>query len=139
MSNSQFGAGRHCLRAVLAGVCVTGLLLQSAAASPKAAPAKNVRVFVHPEKLTAEDRLVDGGSGNEIEITGETTLIWVDLMPGARFAHPTEYILISAEGTRVVKGNWWPELNGKALFRDGKTQEIDSSRPVRDKAPVRCP
>lgn len=81
---------------------------------------ERANVFVHPEKLTPKDKLTDGGGFKAIEITSETTLLWVDLAPDARYSHPTEYILISAEGTRVVKGGWWPVLNGKALFRDGK-------------------
>jgi hypothetical protein len=50
----------------------------------------NVNVYIHPPKLTAKDKLVDGLSDEPIEITSESTLIWVDLMPGYRFAHPTE-------------------------------------------------
>ena len=59
-------------------------------------------VHVYPEKLTAKDTLVDGPSGKRIEIGGETTLIWVDLAPDARYAHDTEYVLITARGTQVT-------------------------------------
>ena len=86
---------------------------------------KKAQVFVHSEILTERDKLSDGANKTPIEIKGETTLIWVDLMPEARFAHPTEYILISGEGTRIVQGQWWPHLNGKDLFRDGKSSKVE--------------
>ena len=75
-------------------------------------------VFVYPHKLTSKDKLLaDGKNGKAIPIKSNSTLIWVDLQPGARFAHPTEFLLISGEGTQVIKGTWWPILNGKDLFR----------------------
>ena len=82
-------------------------------------------VFVYPDKLTEKDKLVDGPGDNVIEIKADTTLIWVDLMPDFRFAHPTEYVLISPLGTQIVRGNWWPVLNGKHLFRDVKNYNVD--------------
>lgn len=82
-------------------------------------------VFVYPEKLTAKDKLSFGEKGERIEIKGDTTLVWVDLAPGARYGHPTECVLISAEGTKVVKGDWWLVLNGKSLFRDGKPYKAE--------------
>jgi hypothetical protein len=91
------------------------LLPSTVLAEPGAAPPSSPKVFVYPGKLTSKDRLFDGST--RIEITGETTLVWVDLMPDARFGHPTEYLLISAGGTRIVQGDWWPTLNGKDLFR----------------------
>lgn len=90
----------------------------------KVAPPSGVQVFVYPEKLTAKDALSFGEKGERIEIQGETTLVWVDLAPGARYGHPTECVLISAAGTRVVKGDWWLVLNGKPLFRDGKDYKV---------------
>lgn len=91
-----------------------------------AKPAK-ANVFTYPEKLTARDKLVDGPAekASEIEIKSETTLIWVDLAPDYRFAHATEYVLITAQGARVVKGSWWPVLNGKPLFRDTKAYNAE--------------
>jgi hypothetical protein len=109
--------------AALGLLCLPGQPLTAQDKAKGLAPKANV--FVHPEKLTVKDKLTDGGKGTPIEIKSETTLIWVDLAPDARFAHPTEYVLISAEGTRVVKGTWWPVLNGKALFRDGKPYKAD--------------
>lgn len=100
---------------------VAGLAGWSATAEgDRVPPASRAKIFVHPERLTAADRLVDGPSGPAIEIRSETVLVWIDRMPDARYAHPTEYVLISAEGTRVVKGDWWPVVNDRPLFREGK-------------------
>jgi hypothetical protein len=91
----------------------------------KDAPKRGADVFIYPEKLTSKAKLTDGKEGKAIEIKSETTLIWVDLAPDAWFSHGTEYVLISAEGTRVIKGVWWPVLNGKDLFRDGKKTNVE--------------
>src|SRR5262249_19854234 len=113
------------LWAALAVVCAAACGWRAAPAQGGGGFPKKAHVFVHPHKLTATDRLTDGKTGKAIEIKSETTFIWVDLAPDARFAHGTEYVLISAEGTRVVKGQWWPVLNGKDLFRDGKTTQVE--------------
>ena len=90
-------------------------------------------VFVYPHKLTSKDVLLaDGKNGKAIPIKSNSTLIWVDHNPGARFAHPTEFLLISEKGTQVIKGTWWPILNGKDLFRGEK-----ASNRVPDKATVK--
>jgi hypothetical protein len=86
------------------------------------------KVYVYPKKLTAKDKL-SFGPGKEqketIPIKGETTLIYVDLAPQARFAHDTQCILVSTNGARVVKGSWWMILNGEDLFRDGKDFKVE--------------
>jgi uncharacterized Zn-binding protein involved in type VI secretion len=86
-------------------------------------PPSKTNIFVYPKTLTKEDKLEGANSG--IEIKSETTFLWVDLMPDARFGHPTEFIFISSEGTKVIKGSKWPTLNGKDLFRDGKEYKVD--------------
>jgi hypothetical protein len=86
-------------------------------------------VFVYPVRLTGKDKLKDGNDGKVMEIKSETMLVWVDLMPDARFAHDTEYVLVSAEGSRVVKGQWRPVLNGKELFHQS-TQPSQVDFPV---------
>ena len=75
-----------------------------------------IHAYFYPHQLTMEDKLVDGPTGREFRITDNTLLIWVDLMPQALFAHPTAYILISGEGTRMENGEWWPILNGKRIL-----------------------
>jgi hypothetical protein len=78
--------------------------------------------------LTPGDKLSFGPDAERkklIPIKGETTLIYVDLAPDARFAHPTHCVLVSAEGTRVIQGDWWLVLNGKPLFREDKISQVD--------------
>ena len=115
-------------KAVMFTIALAGLVHLGTSGSPaqdkKDAPPTGAHVFVHPEKLTAKDVLSFGEKGERIEIKGETTLVYVDLAPDARFAHPTECVLISTEGTKVVKGTWWLALNGKPLFRDGKDYKV---------------
>jgi hypothetical protein len=91
-------------------------------------PPSKAKVYVYPNKLTAKDKLsfCPGKDQKEtIPIKGDTTLIYVDLAPDARFAHRTQCILVSTEGARVIKGEWWPILNGEDLFRDGKGYEVE--------------
>ena len=75
-------------------------------------------VYFYPQILNQKDHLQDGPdlNGKRIRIKGNTLLIWVDLHPGMRFVHETKYILISQEDIRVVKGQWWPVLNGKKIL-----------------------
>lgn len=121
---SKKQVGQKMLWVALMGLCVAAFAPGNT--PPQAAKAfpKEAMVYVHPVKLTSKDKLTDGGKGNAITITTETTLIWVDLSPNARFSHPTEYILISATGSRVVKGQWWPVLNGKRLFGGNKPYKV---------------
>jgi hypothetical protein len=73
-------------------------------------------VFFYPHELEQTDRLQDGPWGRPIRITGKTMLIWVDLEPGMRYAHPTYYILISPDNIRIERGEWWPVLNDKKIL-----------------------
>jgi len=73
-------------------------------------------IHVFPHELTSEDQLTDGPYEDLFTIYDNCLLIWVDLLPGAFFAHPTAYILISKENIRVEDGHWWPELNGKIIL-----------------------
>jgi hypothetical protein len=126
----MLGKWRLGLLSLLAGAAVWWLALLMSQSTPakgdKEEPA-DVAVYVYPHKLAPKDKLVDGPDkvGKAIDLDGETTLVWVDLATAAKFAHRTEYVLISPKGTRVVKGNWWPVLNGKELFRDGKKTSVD--------------
>jgi hypothetical protein len=117
---------------ILMVVCGMFLLLSGSLARSAADDAGEKRlevphravVKVYGEKLTPADKLSDGENGRPIRIPGEATLIWVDLQPGARFAHETEYVLITPRGTSVAKGQWWPVLNGKAILREDKPAEV---------------
>jgi hypothetical protein len=84
-------------------------------------------VHISPRLLTPEDQLTIGPNGaKHILLESPTLLIWVDQMPDARFAHPTQLVLISAQGARVERADWWPVVNGKDLFRDGKKTSVVS-------------
>lgn len=74
-----------------------------------------INIHIFPHELTLRDKLTDGPSGNQVRAYPNTLLLWVDLMPLAKFVHPTAYVLISKHGTRVEKGSWWPVLNGKQI------------------------
>jgi hypothetical protein len=118
---------RWLLLASFAVIClVLWLRTPLAAVQDKGTPSK-AKVYVYPQKLTSKDILSFGPDKMQkktIPIKGETTLVYVDLAPNARFAHPTQCILISTEGARVVEGNWWLVLNGQDLFRDGKESKV---------------
>lgn len=122
--NQQHRFVKQALVIILALVGVTS---SPRAAEPDKSPSK-AKVYVYPQKLTAKDKL-SFGPGEEqtktIPIKGETTLIYVDLMPDARFGHATQCILISPDGAKVYKGDWWLILNGKPLFRDGKDFKVE--------------
>jgi hypothetical protein len=38
------------------------------------------------------------------------------------YSHDTEPVLITTHDTRVVKGGWWPTLNGKDILRGEKVR-----------------
>jgi uncharacterized Zn-binding protein involved in type VI secretion len=118
---------RFVKQAVVVILTLVGVTSSPRAAEPDKSPTSKAKVYVYPEKLTAKDKLSFGPSEEQtktIPIKGETTLIFVDLMPDARFAHPTQCILVSSAGAKVYRGDWWLILNGKPIFRDGKAFQL---------------
>jgi hypothetical protein len=85
---------------------------------------EKIAIHVYPHELTSQDLLADGplGRGELVKIEDNCLLIWVDLLPGAFFAHPTAYIMILRENIRAENGNWWPELNGKIILYGQKNK-----------------
>ena len=85
---------------------------------------EKIAIHVYPHELTSQDLLADGPlwRGKLFKIENNCLLIWVDLLPGAFFAHPTAYIMISRENIRAENGNWWPELNGKIILYGQKNK-----------------
>ena len=77
---------------------------------------EEIAVHIYPHKLSSSDQLQDGPLERLFRIHNNSLLIWVDLLPGAFFAHPTAYILISKQNIRVEDGIWWPTLNGKVIL-----------------------
>ena len=91
-----------------------------------------VIIHVYPHILTSQDRLSDGSRRNMFRIGDNCLLIWIDFMPSAYFAHPTAYVLISKDFTRVEYGNWWPTLNGKTILY-GQQNQIGILSPFKIK------
>ena len=81
-----------------------------------------IAIHVYPHELTSQDYLTDGHHEKLFKIDDNCLLIWIDFLPGAFFAHPTAYILISRENIRVKDGNWWPTLNGKIILYGQKNK-----------------
>ena len=93
-----------------------------------------VDVYAYSHVLNAEDKLTDGPRGRAFKLASDTMLLWVDLMPGGRFAHPTVYIFISPRGTRVERGQWWPVLYGSTILY-GKRNPVAITSPVEVTSP----
>ncbi|MBW2740651.1 MAG: hypothetical protein JRE64_17820 [Deltaproteobacteria bacterium] len=85
---------------------------------------ENINVYMFPHELTSDDNLQDGSSGEPFNLADNTLFIWVDLHTQAKFAHPTVYILISSDGTRVEHGMWWPVLNGKQILYGSRNKLV---------------
>jgi len=80
---------------------------------------KNIIVYVYPVELKKGDVISDGKDGTQYKIRSDTLFIWVDLLPGAFFTHPTKYIFIRDNQNKPVKiydGQWWPYLNGQQIL-----------------------
>lgn len=82
----------------------------------RSVPENRIAIHVYPEELNSRDQLRDGDTERLFRLDDNTLLIWVDLEPGLFFTHPTAYVLISAEGSRVERGHWWPVLNGEKIL-----------------------
>jgi hypothetical protein len=95
----------------------------------------SINCYFYPDDLTPEDVLVDGDNGQTINITGVTRLVWVDLCPDDRFAHPTAYVFISASGIKIQKGEWWPVLNGNRILY-GFSEPITIQLPLEIELPT---
>jgi len=73
-------------------------------------------VYIYPYDLLPEDILTDGPFERALKIDGSTLLVWVNMHPTAKFAHETLYLLISDQGIRTEKGQWYPVLNGRKIL-----------------------
>ncbi|MFO7902239.1 MAG: hypothetical protein R6U98_06245 [Pirellulaceae bacterium] len=103
---------------MLCALCLSPSMLQA-----------DEHVYAYPVALKASDNLRDGPEGKTIKVHEGTSFAWVDLMPEARFAHPTLYILMRGNRATVVEGKWWPVLNGeKVLYGVASPLLIKSSR-----------
>jgi len=109
--------GKRLFRGVNHGAVLPPTVLAKSRVEPESEPG-TVEVFLYPYELTSGDVLEDGPSSTKpMKFSEETMLVWIDLLPTARFAHPTQHVLISKSGVKIVDGQWWPVLNGKMLLR----------------------
>lgn len=89
-----------------------------------------------PRVFEAGEKLADGE--REIAIEEPSLVAWIDLLPNAKFAHPTRYVIIGAREVRVIDGQWWPTLAGRpvlgppAALPQPWTLEHESVAPPRD-------
>lgn len=74
---------------------------------------RHVAVHTHPILLQLGDTLRLSPDGELVEIAETSLLVWVDLMPDGRFAHPTYTVLVGAEKVLTFRGSWWVEVNGR--------------------------
>lgn len=75
-----------------------------------------INVYCYPQPLVESDTLSDGSESAPFRISSPTMYFWVDLMPEARFAHPTLHVLLSETHSRLEQGEWWPVLNGRVIL-----------------------
>ncbi len=80
-------------------------------------------VFSHPELVTAASSVVVAtpewlGERASIEVESDAWFFWIDDEPGARFDHPTRYVLVDAASGEITvhDANWWPILDGQPLW-----------------------
>ncbi len=97
-------------------IAATLLMLLTSASVMAQQPQADLRVFTYPKLLIRGDVLQDGEGGQGIPIYDDTQFLWADLQPGSRFVHDSAYILISADRIRILRGQWWPILNGRSAF-----------------------
>jgi hypothetical protein len=79
---------------------------------------QHIAVHFYPHALSPQDSLQDGPFGKYLDIHEDTFLVWVDLFPGMFFTHETAYIFISKGDIQIVRGDWWPVLNGKSILHN---------------------
>lgn len=87
-----------------------------------AGPPTGITMYVYPHELNAQDMLTDGPIEKLFLLDDNCLLVWVDLLPGAFFVHPTAYIFISRKNTHVESGSWWPTLNGRRILYGQKNK-----------------
>lgn len=92
---------------------------------------QRIDIYCHPFPLSSKDVLTDGKPSTEVtplKFEPGSILVWVDLQPEARFAHPTAYVFFSKGNTSVVNGSWRPVLNGEAILY-GESEPFSIIRP----------
>lgn len=94
---------------------------------------EKIDIHVYPHELSIRDRLTDGPLERLFKIDDNCLLLWIDFLPGAFFAHPTAYVLVSRTNIRVIDGIWWPTLNGQTILY-GQGNKIGVLSPFKVKS-----
>lgn len=89
-----------------------------------------IEIFMYPALLGPGESVRDGHHGQPVQITEPTMLVWIDLAPGHRFAHPTCTLLISASQVDVHPGSWWAVIDDDIGFPVGFEALPDVVFPV---------
>lgn len=84
-----------------------------------------IRMYTFPQLLTPENRLALEPGGPAMTLSENKLLIWIDLMPTYRYAHPTRTVLVGAGEVDVLEGQWWIEVDGRRFAdADGGTPAV---------------
>jgi hypothetical protein len=94
---------------------------------------EHISIHIYPHEINSQDHLNDGPFERLFKIENNCLLLWVDFLPGAFFAHPTAYVLISRTNIRVIDGIWWPTLNGQTILY-GQSNKIGVLSPFKVKS-----
>jgi hypothetical protein len=90
-----------------------------------------IEIFIYPALLGPGESVRDGHRGQPVQIAEPTLLVWIDLAPGHRFAHPTCTLLISESQIDVRPGSWWAVLDDDIRFPGAFEDLPDLVFPVR--------
>jgi hypothetical protein len=90
-----------------------------------------IEIFIYPALLGPGESVRDGHDGQPVQMTEPTMLVWIDLAPGHRFAHPTCTLLIGESQVEVYPGSWWAVIDEEIGFPDAIETLPDVVFPVR--------
>jgi hypothetical protein len=90
-----------------------------------------IEIFIYPALLGPGESVRDDHDGQTVQITEPTMLVWIDLAPGHRFAHPTCTVLISESQVNVHPGNGWAVIDDDIRFPGESEALPDVVFPVR--------
>eukprot|EP00727_Mastigamoeba_balamuthi_P013243 m51a1_g8541 hypothetical protein (2296) ;mRNA; f:35376-52932 len=80
--------------------------------------AAGVRVWAYPFVVTPSGRLAVGPDATNVTISAPSVLVYLDLAPTFRFAHPTGLLLVGSGGDYTAV-SWWPGHDCKRVTTGG--------------------
>jgi hypothetical protein len=79
---------------------------------------------------TVRPRTIEDGP--EMTVSACSWLFYLDLAPYEKFAHPTQFILVSgaaaAATVEITDQSWWPSIDGQEVFDDADSNEQSPDR-----------